>query len=114
VWGFPEAVEGQQFGFFRIRAPRRARQVSQHVDRQPAVATDLLAHLQAKPEVAGIENVRAPVVLDGVAAGGKLGPGRGFDLRQGVRDRLYVDLVRQVLVSGSPEHVRKLVLKLLY
>ena len=56
-------------------------------------------------EVASLEYVAAPVVLDSVSARGKKCAGRGFDLAQGARDGLRIDLLRDVIIFGPPKHV---------
>ena len=99
-----EAVEGQGLGLLGVSVAGRADQVRQHVDRQAAVAIGEVAQLQAEADVAGLEDIGAPVVLhrlpplDVGLAGGAL------DLVQDGGDGASVEAVGHRLVAGAAQH----------
>ncbi len=78
------------------------------MDREAAVTVALPPHLQAEPDVAGFEHVRAAVVLDRVPLGDERFPGAGLHVGQDAAHRGEVGCRRDVLVSGPVQHLREL------
>src|SRR5262245_13611352 len=104
----PEAVERQQLRFFDVRLAFRSTHVSKDVDCEATVAILLPPHLEAKPDVAGFEDVRATVVFDGIALGYEGFSGAGLHVRQNALHRSEISGLHNIFVAGALEHLREL------
>ena len=77
------------------------------MNREPAVTVPLPPHLQPKPDVAGFEDVGAPVVFDRVPLGRERLPGARLHFGQHVLHGGEVGCRRDRLVSRPVEHLRE-------
>src|SRR5262249_61670766 len=76
----PEATKAKEAGLFRVLLPRPPADIGQHVDRETAIAHWQPPHFEPEPDVAGLEDMGAAVVLDGVALRRSQFAGTGFDV----------------------------------
>src|SRR5215470_1797451 len=104
----PEVIKGQELGLFRVLLARRPADIGQHVDRETAIAHWQPPHFEPEPDVAGLEDMGAAVVLDGVALRRSQFAGTGFDVRQDVRHRRHIDDLGNLRIAGALEHFRQL------
>src|SRR5215469_16876734 len=104
----PEAVECQQFGLFHVGLSLRPADIAKNVDREAAVAVLLPAHLEAKADVPGFEDVRAPIVFDRVPFGDESFSGAGFHIWEDVPDGGEVGYRSDGLVAGPVQHLWQL------
>src|SRR5262245_20991151 len=104
----PEVIKGQELGFFRVLLARRPADIGQHMDRETAIAHRQPPHLEPEPDVAGLEDVGAAVVLDGVALRGAQFPGRGLDVRQDFRHGCHVDGLGNLRIARASQHLLQL------
>ena len=70
----------------------------------PPSPRSLAAHLQAEADVAGLDDVGAPVVLDRVAVGGELDPRRAVHLVQRRVHGVHVQPGGGIGVAGGFQH----------
>src|SRR2546430_6988266 len=92
-----EAVEREQLDLL-------AGDVAEDVNGETAVALTGDTHLETEPDVAGLDHVRPPVVTHGAAPPHRHLAGLGLELVQHGQQLRGIDLQRELLVAGAPEH----------
>ena len=103
----PETVERQKLGFFDVGLPFRSAHVAKDVEREATVTVPLPPHLEAEPDVAGFEHVRATVVFDRVPLGYERVSGAGLHVGQDAPHRGEVGRLGDFFVSGPVQHLRE-------
>src|SRR5690348_11133498 len=78
------------------------------MDRESTITIVQPPHLQAEPDIAGFEHLRTAVVFDRIALADERLPGTGLHIWQGALYSCHVGGRRDVLISSSLEHLRKL------
>src|SRR5438309_10506326 len=94
----PEAVKRQNLGFFDVSLSFRSPDIGKDVEGEAAVTVLLPPHLEAEPDVAGLKDIGAAVMLDGVPLGDEGLPGAGLHLGQHVPYRTQIRCLRDFLV----------------
>src|SRR6185437_5791090 len=85
----------------------RSADIGKHMNRKAAVAIVQPPHLQAEPDVAGLEDFSATVVLDGISLADEGLSGAGLHLGENALYCGHVDCRCDVLIPGSLQHIRQ-------